>query len=76
MAINLNNEALMRISIFIVRFYYRKKSDIKNDLNSNDKLKFLNIYNEICNNVSKDVIITYPNKVVFCSIFIFMNLYI
>ncbi len=66
----------MRISTFIVWFYYRKKNDIKNDLNSNDKLKFLKIYNEIYENVCKDVIITHPNKenIVSCSIFSFMTL--
>ena len=70
------NGALMRISTFIVWFYYRKKNDIKNDLNSNDKLKFLKIYNEIYENVCKDVIITHPNKenIVSCSIFSFMTL--
>ena len=70
------NGALMRISTFIVWFYYRKKDEIKENLKSNDKKIFYNIYKDIYNNVSKDVVITHPNKenIVSCSIFSFMTL--
>ena len=70
------NGALMRISTFIVWFYYKKKDEIKDILNSNDKKKFYDIYKDIYNDVSKDVVITHPNKenIVSCSIFSFMTL--
>ena len=54
-----SNGFLMRLSTFIVWFYYRNKKNLKALFLNND---YIQIYNDIKKEVSKDIEITHPNK--------------
>ena len=56
------NGGLMRISTLIVWYYYKNKNEIKNILKTDNKTKFLELYNNIYLEVKKDFEITHPNK--------------
>ena len=70
----LANGHLMRISTFHVWFYYINKQEINEILNSNDKIKYLDLYNKLKNELIKDSSLTHPNEEmpIASSIFSFM----
>ena len=55
----LSNGFLMRLSTFIVWFYYRNKKDLKILF---DKNNYIQIYKNIKNEITKDIEITHPNE--------------
>ena len=67
------NGFLMRISTFVVFFYYRFKNECE-VIKSEEKKDLLNLYNKIKNIVFLDNEIIHPNKEnnIACSIFVFM----
>ena len=69
----LSNGFLMRLSTFIVWFYYRNKNNLIILFNDNN---FIEIYNNIQKEVLKDVEITHPNKenIIVASIYVFIGL--
>ena len=69
----LSNGFLMRLSTFIVWFYYRNKIILIKLFNDNN---FIQIYNDIQKEVVKDVEITHPNKenVIVGTIYVFMGI--
>jgi len=70
------NGGLMRISTFIVWFYYKNKYDIISCLKTNDKNQFLKLYLNIFEEVKKDFEITHPNRenIVAGALVVFMTL--
>ena len=54
-----SNGFLMRLSTFIVWFYYRNKNNLKIYFSNNN---YIQIYNDIKNELIKDIEITHPNK--------------
>ena len=58
----LANGHLMRISPFHVWFYYLHKEGTNEILKSNDKNKFLGLYNKLKQELIKDSRITHPNE--------------
>ena len=58
----LANGHLMRISTFHVWFYYLNKKEISDILNSNDKIKYLELYNKLKKELIKDSSLTHPNE--------------
>ena len=70
----LANGHLMRISTFHVWFYYLNKKEISDILNSNDKIKYLELYNKLKKELIKDSSLTHPNEEmpIVSSIFSFM----
>ena len=58
----LANGHLMRISTFHVWFYYVNKDEINILLKSNDKIKYLELYNKLKNELIKDSSLTHPNE--------------
>jgi ADP-ribosylglycohydrolase len=73
---SLANGILMKISTFIVWFYYKNKLAIQQKLNSNNSEQFYLIYKKLYDNVTVDVDITHPNKenIVASALFSFMVL--
>ena len=69
----LSNGFLMRLSTFIIWFYYRNKNKLIILFNENN---FIEIYNNIQKEVLKDVEITHPNKenIIVASIYVFIGL--
>ena len=76
-----SNGFLMRLSTFIVWFFYRNKNSLKKLFLNND---YIQIYNDIKTEVAKDIEITHPNKeniisgtiycfVGICSMFLFKS---
>ena len=73
---SLANGFLMRISTFIVFFYYAYFDFINEILNPNDTSLYLELYNKIYQESYKNVVITHPNieNVIVSAIFTFMVL--
>ena len=70
------NGGLMRISTLIVWLYYRYKNEINIILKNDNRIKFLELYNNIYIEVKKDFEITHPNQenIVSGALLVFMTL--
>jgi ADP-ribosylglycohydrolase len=70
----LANGLLMRSSAFHVWYYYIHKEENENILKENDKFKYLDLYNNIKQEIIKDSSLTHPNEEIpiIASIFAFM----
>lgn len=58
----LANGLLMRSSAFHVWYYYIHKEENENILKENDKFKYLDLYNNIKQEIIKDSSLTHPNE--------------